>query len=205
MSIPLGPEHATPMPPPTPRRAGEAVRETVGGAQDLPSARAQFEASRSEEAKAAMNKDRKSQVGGWVAGGRGLQCRGEAVMQMATRKFAHEGASCPGAAFLVRSGTRSPELQASVQLSWGSTVHVSADRLPLRLPLSPSRCSGWRRPSAGTCPCMCRRHTQHAPAAHCACRAARPAPSACSSPMRRWGTTQGSRGRGTNTRSRRAT
>ncbi|KAL4437318.1 hypothetical protein ABPG75_004457 [Micractinium tetrahymenae] len=43
-------------------KAGEAVKETVGSAQDLPSARATFEATRSDEIKAATNKDRKSQL-----------------------------------------------------------------------------------------------------------------------------------------------
>ncbi|KAL4439491.1 hypothetical protein ABPG77_008820 [Micractinium sp. CCAP 211/92] len=43
-------------------RAGEAVKETVGDPGDLPSARAQFEASRSEETKAASDRDRKSQL-----------------------------------------------------------------------------------------------------------------------------------------------
>lgn len=44
-------------------RASEAVEEALGDPQSVPSARAQWEASRSEEQKAATNKDRKSQVG----------------------------------------------------------------------------------------------------------------------------------------------
>lgn len=57
---------ARPLPAPLyPRRAAEAVAGVGGplGPGDLPSARAEFEAGRNEEVKAAENADRKSQVG----------------------------------------------------------------------------------------------------------------------------------------------
>lgn len=49
-------------------RAAEAVKGAVGDPYTLPSARAEFEKSRSEEVKAAENADRKSQVVGWGVG-----------------------------------------------------------------------------------------------------------------------------------------
>jgi hypothetical protein len=55
-------------------RVAESVKEAVGDVHDLPSARAQFEASRSEDVKTAEDASRKSQVSRAFAGHRTSGC-----------------------------------------------------------------------------------------------------------------------------------